>query len=205
MKITNIKTYRMQVPLVRPFRIALGLITHAVSCLVEVETDAGITGYGEGSPGPLITGENLDGTIATVERLKEKLIGMDPRDMEAIYTVMNRTVAYAGTAKAAIDLACHDIIGKSTNLPLYKVLGGLSGEIETDMTVGIDDPAVMAEHAKAHVQAGFNVIKTKVGVDFASDLARVRAIREAVGDQVKIRLDANQAGKPRRLLNSSTV
>ena len=195
MKITNIKTYRMQVPLVRPFRIALGLITHAVSCLVEVETDAGITGYGEGSPGPLITGENLDGTIATVERLKEKLIGMDPRDMEAIYTVMNRTVAYAGTAKAAIDLACHDIIGKSTNLPLYKVLGGLSGEIETDMTVGIDDPAVMAEHAKAHVQAGFNVIKTKVGVDFASDLARVRAIREAVGDQVKIRLDANQGWK----------
>ena len=88
MKITNIKTYRMQVPLVRPFRIALGLITHAVSCLVEIETDAGITGYGEGSPGPLITGENLDGTIATVERMKEKLIGMDPRDMEAIYTVM---------------------------------------------------------------------------------------------------------------------
>ena len=186
MKITNIKTYRMQVPLVRPFRIALGLITHAVSCLVEIETDAGITGYGEGSPGPLITGENLDGTIATVERMKEKLIGMDPRDMEAIYTVMNRTVAYAGTAKAAIDLACHDIIGKSTKL---------SGEIETDMTVGIDDPAVMAEHAKAHVQAGFNVIKTKVGVDFASDLARVRAIREAVGDQVKIRLDANQGWK----------
>ena len=59
MKITNIKTYRMQVPLVRPFRIALGLITHAVSCLVEIETDEGITGYGEGSPGPLITGENL--------------------------------------------------------------------------------------------------------------------------------------------------
>ncbi len=195
MKITDIKTYRMQVPLVRPFRIALGLITHAVSCLVEVETDEGIIGYGEGSPGPLITGENLDGTIATVERLKEKLIGMDPRDIEAIYTVMNRTVAYAGTAKAAIDLACHDIIGKSTKLPLYKVLGGLSGEIETDMTVGIDDPAVMAERAKAYVQAGFNVIKTKVGVDFASDLARVRAIREAVGDQVKIRLDANQGWK----------
>ncbi len=195
MKITDIKTYRMQVPLVRPFRIALGLITHAVSCLVEIETDDGITGYGEGSPGPLITGENLDGTIATVERLKEKLIGMDPRDIEAIYTVMNRTVAYAGTAKAAIDLACHDIMGKSAGLPLYKMLGGLSGEIETDMTVGIDEPAVMAERAKAHVQAGFNVIKTKVGVDFASDLARVRAIREAVGDHVKIRLDANQGWK----------
>ena len=92
MKITNIKTYRMQVPLVRPFRIALGLITHAVSCLVEIETDAGITGYGEGSPGPLITGENLDGTIATVERMKEKLIGMAAFAVPAYATVRFITV-----------------------------------------------------------------------------------------------------------------
>ena len=195
MKITDIKIYKMQVPLVRPFRISLGLITHAVSCLVEVETDEGITGYGEGSPGPFITGENLEGTIATIERIKEKLIGVDPRDMEKVYAVMNRAVAYCGTAKAAIDIACHDIIGKSANLPLYKVLGGMSGEIETDMTVGIDDPQVMAERAREHVKAGFNVIKTKVGTDFATDLARVRAIREAVGDDVKIRLDANQGWK----------
>ena len=59
MKITDIKTHIMQVPLVRPFRISLGVITHSVSCLGAMETDAGITGYGEGSPGPLITGENL--------------------------------------------------------------------------------------------------------------------------------------------------
>ena len=182
----------MRVPLVRPFRISLGVITHAVSCLVEIETDEGITGYGEGSPGPLITGENLEGTVATIQALKEKLIGMDPRDIEAVYTVMNRTVAYAGTAKAAIDIACHDILGKSCNLPLYRLLGGLSSEVETDMTVGLDEPQVMAERAKAHVEAGFNVIKTKVGTDIESDLARVRAIREAVGDDVKIRLDANQ-------------
>lgn len=195
MKITNIRTYKMQVPLVRPFRIALGLITHAESCLVEIETDAGILGYGEGSPGPLITGENLAGTVATIEKLKADLIGMDPCDIEAIYTVMNRAVAHAGTAKAAIDLACHDIIGKCAGMPLYKVLGGYSDEIVTDMTVGIDEPEMMAAQAKAHVEAGFDTIKTKVGTDFASDLARVRAIREAVGDDVKIRLDANQGWK----------
>ena len=102
MKITNIKTYRMQVPLVRPFRIALGLITHAVSCLVEIETDAGITGYGEGSPGPLITGENLDGTIATVERLKEKLIGMDPRDMQVLQRQPSTWHAMTSSARAPI-------------------------------------------------------------------------------------------------------
>lgn len=192
MKITDIKTHIMRVPLVSPFRISLGVITHAMSCLVEIETDEGITGYGEGSPGPLITGENLEGTVAGIHVLKGKLIGMDPRDIEAVYTVMNRSIAYAGTAKAAVDIACHDIIGKACCLPLYKVLGGLSSEIETDMTVGIDEPEIMAAKAKAHVEAGFNVIKTKVGTDITSDLARVKAIREAVGSDVKIRLDANQ-------------
>ena len=195
MKITDIKTYMIRVPLVRPFRISLGVITHAVSCLVQIETDEGITGYGEGSPGPLITGENLEGTVETIRVLKSKLIGMDPRDIEAIYTVMNRGVAYAGTAKAAIDIACHDILGKSANMPLYRILGGLQNEIETDITVGIDTPEIMAARAKEHVDAGFNVIKTKVGTDIASDIARVKAIRESVGDDVKIRLDANQGWK----------
>lgn len=195
MKITNIKTHIMRVPLVRPFRISLGVITHAISCLVEIETDEGLTGYGEGSPGPLITGENLEGTVETIHVLKEKLLGLDPRDLEAVYTVMNQTVAYAGTAKAAIDIACHDILGKSSGLPLYKVLGGLRGEIETDMTVGLDEPEVMAERAKEYANAGFCVIKTKVGTGMSSDLARVKAIRKAVGDEVKIRLDANQGWK----------
>ena len=176
MKITDMKVHMMQVPLVRPFRISLGVITHAVSCLVEIETDAGITGYGEGSPGPLITGENLPGTVETLRVFREKLIGMDPRDIEGINAVMNRAVAYAGTAKAAVDIACHDILGKAAGLPLYKLLGGLSNTIETDMTVGIDTPELMAAAAKEHVAAGFRVIKTKVGTNIADDIARVKAI-----------------------------
>ncbi len=75
---------------------------------------------------------------------------------------MNRAVAYAGTAKAAVDIACHDILGKAAGLPLYKLLGGLSNTIETDMTVGIDTPELMAAAAKEHVAAGFRVIKTRL-------------------------------------------
>ena len=116
MKITDMKVHMMQVPLVRPFRISLGVITHAVSCLVEIETDAGITGYGEGSPGPDHR-RNLPGTVETLRVFREKLIGMDPRDIEGINAVMNRAVAYAGTAKAAVDIACHDILGKAAGLP----------------------------------------------------------------------------------------
>ena len=193
MKITDIRTHRLEVPLAHPLRISLGIVTHAISCLVEVVTDDGIIGYGEGSPGPLITGENLAGTVATVEMLRDKLIGTDPRDIEAVNAIMSRSVAYAMTAKAAIDIACHDILGKSAGLPLYKLLGGFSGEIETDMTVGIDEPGKMAALAKKHADDGFDTIKTKVGTSFSDDISRVKAIREAVGPDVKIRLDANQA------------
>ena len=201
MKIIDIRTHKLEVPLAHPLRISLGIVTHAISCLVEVVTDEGIVGYGEGSPGPLITGENLPGTVETVKVLREKLIGTDPRDIEKVNAIMSRAVAYAMTAKAAVDIACHDILGKSAGLPLYKVLGGLSGELETDMTVGIDTPENMAALAREHVKSGFDVIKTKVGTVFEDDIARVRAIREAVGDSVRIRLDANQAWKPKEAVN----
>ncbi len=201
MKIVDIRTHKLEVPLAHPLRISLGIVTHAISCLVEVVTDEGIIGYGEGSPGPLITGENLAGTVATVAALREKLIGQDPRDIEAVNAIASRTVAYAMTAKAAVDIACHDILGKSTGLPLYKIMGGMSGEIETDMTVGIDEPEKMAALAKKHVEDGFDTIKTKVGTSFSDDIARVKAIREAVGDAVKIRLDANQAWHAKEAVN----
>ena len=93
----------------------------------------------------------------------------------------------------AIDMACYDLLGKKAGMPVYKLLGGHKNFIETDMTVGIDTPEVMAAKAKKHVADGFDTIKTKVGTSFDEDLARVKAIREAVGDDVKIRVDANQA------------
>lgn len=192
MKITDIKTYVLKVPLKEPFHISLGVITEAVSVLAEVQTDEGILGYGEGAPGVLITGENLEGTAASVELFKEKLIGVNPLDLEKVYWIMNRASALAPAAKAAVDIACHDIAGKAAGTPLYRLLGGSANEIETDMTVGIDVPERMAEKAKRYAKQGFNVIKTKVGMDTDTDLARVKAVREAVGSGVKIRLDANQ-------------
>ncbi len=192
MKITDVKVHALQVPLAKPLYISLGAITDAISALVVIETDEGITGYGEGSPGVLITGENLPGTIASIRMFRDKLIGMDPLDLESISIMMNRETALAGAAKCAIDTACHDILGKKCGLPLYKLLGGHSNKIVTDMTVGIEDPQITAEKARKYVEQGFTTIKTKVGADAAMDLARVRAIREAVGDSVKIRLDANQ-------------
>ena len=160
MKITGIKVRQVEVPLIEPFRISLGVITHSRSAIVSVETDEGLVGYGEGAPAILISGESLSGTNDVIK---------------------------------AIDMACYDLLGKKAGMPVYKLLGGHKNFIETDMTVGIDTPEVMAAKAKKHVADGFDTIKTKVGTSFDEDLARVKAIREAVGDDVKIRVDANQA------------
>lgn len=201
MKITNIDIKTIEVPLVEPFRISLGVITHAISAVIKVETDEGVFGYGEGAPGVLITGENLAGTVESIRQYAKALIGTDPRDLEKVYFIMDRTAPHAPCGKTAVDMACYDILGKSAGLPVYKLLGGYSGEIETDITVGIDTPQVMAEKAAKHVACGFNTIKTKVGLGLSADVERVKAIRKAVGDQVKIRIDANQAWSPKEAVN----
>lgn len=201
MKITKIDVQTMRVPLIEPFRISLGVITHAVSAVVRIETDEGAVGYGEGAPGILITGENLAGTVEEIKILSQKLIGLDPTDLETIYWTMDRAAAHAPCGKTAIDIACHDLLGKKAGLPVYKLLGGLSNSIETDITVGMNEPQIMAKKAAAHVAAGFDTIKTKVGTGADDDIARVKAIREAVGPDVKIRLDANQGWSPKEAVN----
>lgn len=193
MKITSIDVKTVQVPLIEPFHISLGTITHAISAVVKIETDEGICGYGEGAPGVLITGENLAGTVHSIQYFGKLLIGTDPADLEKVYWILDRAAAHAPCGKAAIDIACHDILGKKAGLPVYQLLGGYSNEIETDITLGIQAPEEMARKAAAHVLNGFDAIKTKVGTGFREDIARIKAIRDAVGPEVKIRVDANQA------------
>jgi L-alanine-DL-glutamate epimerase-like enolase superfamily enzyme len=197
MRITKITVKPVSVELKEPFRISLGLITHSVSAVVGVETDEGLTGYGEGSPGILVTGETLEGVAACIALFEKSLVGMDPLNIEEIHHVMDRVSPHAPSAKAAIDIACYDLLGKKAGLPVYTLLGGGDRQLVTDITVSLDESAVMAAKAKKYADAGFDVIKTKVGMDFAEDLERVRAIRNAIGPELKIRLDANQAWSPK--------
>ncbi len=200
MKITGINVKTVKVPLKEPFHISLGTITHAISAVVKVETDEGFSGYGEGAPGVLITGENLEGTVESIKHFEQSLLGTDPTDLEKVYWILDRAAAHAPCGKTAIDIACYDILGKKAGLPVYKLLGGYSNTIETDITVGINGPEIMAEKAAAHVRNGFDTIKTKVGTGLKEDVARIKAIREAVGPDVKIRIDANQAWSAKEAL-----
>lgn len=106
----------MEVPLIEPFRISLGVITHSRSAIVSVETDEGLVGYGEGAPAILISGESLSGTNDVIKAMERELIGVDPTDLEKVYWIMDRTAAHSGSAKNAIDMACYDLLGKKAGM-----------------------------------------------------------------------------------------
>lgn len=192
MQIVDIRAMKMQFELMKPLVISLGTITHGETVIVKVLTDEGICGYGEGAGTTFVTGETNDTVLAAIELLKRELVGLDPRSIEHIHRIMDRTLVRNGSAKAAIDIALFDIMGKSARAPLYKLLGGAINEIETDMTIGIDRPEVMAQSAHELVQQGFRFLKVKAGVNPDADIEAIRQIRLAIGPDVHIKVDANQ-------------
>jgi L-alanine-DL-glutamate epimerase-like enolase superfamily enzyme len=135
MQIVDMRAEKMQFELVGPVVVSLGTVTHGETVIVKVSTDAGICGYGEGAGITFVTGETNDTVVATVGLLKKELIGLNPLSMEHIHRVMDRTLVSNASAKAAIDIALYDILGKKAKVPLYKLLGGVTNQVETDMTI----------------------------------------------------------------------
>ena len=192
MKITNIEIKTMLLPFPAPVKIAFAVIEGATGVFVRITTDEGIFGLGEASPFGPVTGETVESTVAALELFRPALIGMEATDLEGIHAVMDKMLAYNGSAKCAVDIALYDIIGKAAGLPLYKVLGGSCPTIESDITIHIDEPAAMAALAKEYVARGYRVLKIKTGINPEEDLEAIRQIREAVGPDIRLRIDANQ-------------
>src|SRR5213076_266206 len=94
--------------------------------------------------------------------------------------------------RAAFDIALHDILAKAADMPLFRLLGGSGRPMRTCLTIAIGSADAMAQKAAAAVERGFGIIKIKLGTTAKDDIERVRSIREAVGGDVIIRVDANQ-------------
>ncbi len=193
MKITDLKVEVVKIPLKKPFRIAFAVQDHSVNVLVKVMTDEGIWGIGEAAPFEPVTGESTATVLEVLKVFKQGLIGMDAFNIEGIHEMMNRLFVGNSAAKAAVDIAMYDIKGKAMGQPLYKVLGGHSNQFVSDMTIGLDTPENMAKEAKERVQKdGYTVLKVKAGINPADDIRALTLIREAVGENVRLRVDANQ-------------
>ena len=191
MRVTAITATRVSIPLTEPFVISLGVIDSADNVVVRVETDAGITGFGEGAPTPFVTGETVDMVQAAVEFLRPAVVGQNPFAIEAIHRGMDRLLVGNGSAKAALDIALYDIMAQAAGQPLWQYLGGGADFVETDMTIGIGQPGTMAATAAKLVAEGFRQIKIKAGADDDQDRAAIAAIRQAA-PQAHLKVDANQ-------------
>lgn len=167
-------------------------LSEARHLLVEVHTDGGLVGIGEAVPRPSVYGETLDGIRAALETLLvPPILGLDPLDTERAWAAWDRVVGNH-SAKAAIDIALHDLIGRQAGIPLYRLLGGWSdGSIQLTMALGMGTPSVMADQARRFVDEGYRTIKLKVGTDVAADVAAVAAVRSAIGPEVGLYVDAN--------------
>ena len=193
LQITAIEIYKLLIPLKEPFVISLGTQFNADNVLVIIKTNEGIDGYGECSPYMSINGESADTCFIVAQYLAKALKGKNPLNIEDCIIAMDRTIYGNQSIKSAFDMALYDVAAKQAQLPLYKFLGGSKNKIiTTDMTVGIGSPEKMANDALRFKEEGFPAIKVKLGQSTELDVARIKAIREAVGPELPLRIDANQ-------------
>lgn len=192
MRITHIELFKADIAFHKPFRISLSVTTAAQNVFVRIHGEGEVYGMGEASPFPAITGDTQDTAWAIGRLLAGELVGRDACDIEGAVRAMNRRVAANTAIKSAFDNALHDLASKAAGLPLFAWLGGGRREIVTDNTVGMDAPSVMAASARGFVEDGFRAVKVKLGESASADIARVAAIRDAVGEGIAIRVDANQ-------------
>ncbi len=193
LKITSIELYQSKIKLKEPFIISLGPLTHAENVIVIIHTNQGITGTGECSPFMTINGESMETGIVVGRYLATALKGKDPLDIEACHKKMNSVIYANSSIKSAFDMALYDIAAQHAELPLYAFLGGSNNKtLITDYTVSLDKAEKMATDAAKIKANGFQVVKVKLGGTKEDDIERIKQIREAIGNELPLRIDANQ-------------
>ncbi len=175
-----------------PFVIATEVSYYTQNVFIRIQSDEGITGMGECSAFPMLVGETQNTCFEVAKDFARLTKGKNPLDIGGIMKELDQYIAFNATIKSAWDLALHDLAAKHAGLPLYKFLGGNKKTIQTDLTIGIDAPEKMAEKAIEFVADGVKIIKVKLGKKGAEDVQRIKLIREAVGNDIQLRIDANQ-------------
>ena len=160
--------------------------------IVTLETESGLIGQGEAAPLPSFTGETVPGIQLQLETFFLPLVtGRSPFALTAILTDLDRLPGNT-TAKAAIDMALHDLQGQLLGRPVVDLLGGaVRDRVAVANVIGIEPVPAAVAQAEAIVARGHRTIKLKIGRDPAADVERVGAIRSTVGPGVKLRVDAN--------------
>ena len=185
MKITDIRVYNLRYPLKEPFANAIAWNTARNAGVIEVITDAGVTGWGEG-----VSGLNE-------AALRARLVGRDPFDVEVIWNDLHLRGGVGFSELSAVDIALWDIVGRALEMPVYRLLGGAFRERIPAYASGLfcrrkaDMTRSLIDEAAAYADLGFPAVKMKIGFGVDYDVTNVAAVRRAIGDSVLLAVDAN--------------
>lgn len=190
--VQGIGIYKLIIPLKEPFVISLGAQDDAESIIIVIRAE-NYTGFGECSPYMSINGESIDTCFIVAQYLANALKGKNALDIKECTREMDAIIYGNHSIKSAFDMALYDIAAQHAGVPLYKFLGGDNTKtLSTDYTISIGDAKKMADDAAKYKQLGFPVIKVKLGESTHKDGERIHLIREAIGYEIPVRIDANQ-------------
>lgn len=162
--------------------------------------DAGNTGLGYVHAIPAITTHG-DGARSALEFLRPMLLGRQVQDLAQIMEEIERALAFQHSVKAGVDMALHDLLARSVGVPVAMLLGGaMRREIPLARIIPIKSPLEMAASATSLLQEGYRQVKLKLSGDTALDIERVASVRSAVGSDVQITLDPNQAYSAKQMI-----
>ncbi len=194
MKITEIIARAINIPRQSRLTTSYGSIDYAITILLEIKTDEGITGYGQASVDAPFYGETGEGMLVNIRKhLVPALLGKNPFDIKHLNHVMHMALPHHWFSYSGIDMALWDLKGKALGVPVYQLLGGKVRDGLTLMGfVHHGEPADMARWATEQLDKhGYSVLKMKIGLEPKEDIARYRAVAEAVGDRAVIQVDGN--------------
>ncbi len=193
MRIARVEAWPVEMRLSEPYSVAYESVESATNVFLRVETERGPAGFGCAAPDLHVTGETPEQVVRDLhETAASMLKGSDPLRRAKLTERLERALPDRPSARAAVDLALFDLLGKAAGLPLWKLLGGFRSRIRTSITIGILDERDTVARARERIAEGFTSIKLKGGQDVDSDIARVIRVREAVGERIELRFDANQ-------------
>jgi len=191
--ITKIEIYKMNLELVKPYTIAAGTIKSSEQVFIKIYTNKDIYGVGESSPVTVIQGETQETSVSMAKLFAKVLINKNPLEIARRLQEINAVSPWHNSIKSAFDMALYDLASKNAGMPLYLFLGGSNDKkIKSFGTVFIDTPEYKADTALMLVKKGLDIIKVKLGKNIAADIERIRSIRNKIGRDIPIFIDANQ-------------
>ncbi|MCU0235191.1 MAG: dipeptide epimerase [Thermoanaerobaculales bacterium] len=197
MRIASAASWTEAVPLTVPYEISSRRIESVELVFLRLETDGGLAGLGSASPAREVTGESPE---ACCEALGEErlawLRGRDPRELEALGNELARSHSGTPAARAAVDMALHDLAARARGVALVDLFGRRHDALPTSVTIGIASLAETLAQAEGYLGRGFRCLKVKTGRSFDEDVARLSALRAELGPRITIRIDANQGCSP---------